>query len=208
VRKDAIAAEAASPKREALAAEIRRLGPWHHDIEVQGLSTYAASASERYDPAFGVPTRLDPFEHLSGLVAELYPGGLAGRAFLDCACNAGGYVLAARVVAALHRKETSLEGYAIRLGYAAAAASAILAGLMWRPEPLRTALEGFLTLGALPFALLSIARNAGRDGEEGVGARAVPRSWVWIAVCGAIFGVFLFVQARGLGSMATSRLSP
>ena len=120
----------------------------------------------------------------------------------------GGYVLAARVVAALHRKETSLEGYAIRLGYAAAAASAILAGLMWRPEPLRTALEGFLTLGALPFALLSIARNAGRDGEEGVGARAVPRSWVWIAVCGAIFGVFLFVQARGLGSMATSRLSP
>lgn len=120
----------------------------------------------------------------------------------------GGYALAARVIAAVHSKEASPEEHAIRLGYAGAAASAVLAGLMWRPEPLRTALEGFLTLGVLPFALLSIARKAGRDGEEGMGNRSVPRSWLWIAVCGAIFGVFLLFQARGVGSMATSKLSP
>ena len=125
----------------------------------------------------------------------------------------GGYLLVARVISASIREQDGPNAHAIRLAYAAAAASAILAGLMWRPESFRSAVEGFLTLGVTPLVLLSIARRAGRGGGDdtggdGTGARTVPRSWVWISVCAVLFGVFLWVQARGVGPMAMSRLSP
>ena len=122
----------------------------------------------------------------------------------------GGYVIVARMVAALIRERDGPQSHAIRLGYAAAAASATLAGLLWRPEPFRSALEGFFTLGATSLVLLSIARRAGRDGgdEAGARSRSVPRSWIWISVCAVVFGAFLLVQARGMGPMAISRLSP
>ena len=122
----------------------------------------------------------------------------------------GGYVIVARAIAALVRRQGGPQAHAIRLGYAAAAASAALAGLMWRPEPLRSALEGFLTLGVTPLVLLSIARRASRDGGDEAGARsgAVPRSWIWIAACAGLFCAFILIQARGLGPMAMSRLSP
>ena len=119
----------------------------------------------------------------------------------------GGYVIVARTVAALIR-QGGPKSRDIRLGHAAATASAALAGLMWRPEPFRSALEGALTLGVTSLVLLGIARRASRDGGDGAGACSVPRSWIWICASVALFGVFLVFQARGLGPMATSRLSP
>jgi hypothetical protein len=117
-----------------------------------------------------------------------------------------GYLLVGRWVSAVIRKNGGLQTHAIRLAYAGAAASAGIAGLMWRPEPLRSALEGFLTLGVAQLGLLRVARSAGGDVGHDVSAGFVPRSWIWIAVCAAIFSIFLVVQARGLGSMAAVRL--
>ncbi|MHB8816486.1 MAG: hypothetical protein ACYDAE_24930, partial [Steroidobacteraceae bacterium] len=94
--------------------------------------------------------------------------------------------------------------HAIRLAYAAAVASAVISGLMWQPEPLRSAFEGFLTLGIAPLGLLRVARaDVGRD----VALGSVPRSWRWICTCAVLFALFLFIQARGWSPMATSRLS-
>jgi hypothetical protein len=120
----------------------------------------------------------------------------------------GGYVLVRRWLAAVLRRQGGPQAYAIRLAYAAAAAAAVIAGLMWRPEPLRSALEGFLVLGIAPFGVLSAARSMNQDGGQEVRSSSVQRSWRWICVCAALVGVFLFVQARGLGSLASSRLSP
>jgi hypothetical protein len=120
----------------------------------------------------------------------------------------GGYVLVSRWVSAVIRKQGGPQAHAIRLAYAAAVVAAVIAGLMWRPEPFRSAFEEFLVLGIAPLGLLNVARKASRDAGHDVGASSVPRSWIWIAVCAVFFGIFLFVQARGLGSMATSRLSP
>lgn len=120
----------------------------------------------------------------------------------------GGYVIAARMVAAVIRVHGGPKSHAIRLGYAAATASAAVAGLMWPPERLRSALEGLLTLGVTSLVLLSIARRADRDGGNGAGDRSVPRSWIWISASAVLFGVFLLIQARGLGPVAMSALSP
>jgi SAM-dependent methyltransferase len=37
-------------------------------------------------------TFISPREYYQGLMRDLYPGGLAGRSVLDCACNCGGYL--------------------------------------------------------------------------------------------------------------------
>jgi hypothetical protein len=118
----------------------------------------------------------------------------------------GGYVLAIRVLSAAIRQRGGPQAHAIRLAYAAAVASAVISGLMWQPEPLRSAFEGFLTLGIAPLGLLRVAR-ASRDAGRDVALGSVPRSWRWIATCAVVFALFLFMQARGLGPMATSRLS-
>lgn len=120
----------------------------------------------------------------------------------------GGYVLAIRWLSALLRRQGGPQGHAIQWAYGAAAASAVIAGLMWGPEPLRSAVEGFATLGINSLGLLMVARRASRAIGHDVGAESVPRSWVWICFCAVSFGIFLFVQARGMGPMATSRLSP
>lgn len=82
---------------DAVAAEIRRLAPWHHDVEIApGLTTAGAAAGAPYPPELGTPTVVDPQLNLELLVQDVFPEGLAGRSFLDCACNAGGYVFAAK----------------------------------------------------------------------------------------------------------------
>jgi hypothetical protein len=125
---------------------------------------------------------------------------------LGATVGLGGYVLVSRWISGVIRKQGGPQPHAIQLAYAAAAASAIIAGLMWRPEPLNGALQGFLTLGVAPLGLLSVARRANRDVE--LDTRSVPRSWLWICGGAVLFGVFLLVQAQGLGPMAAWRLSP
>jgi hypothetical protein len=120
----------------------------------------------------------------------------------------GGYVLIARWVSAIIRRQGGPQAHAIRLAYVAAAAAAVISGLVWRPNPLHSALQGSLALGIAPLGLLSVARKASGEVGHDVAASAVPRSWIWITVSAVIFGIFLIVQARGLGSMATSGWPP
>jgi hypothetical protein len=120
----------------------------------------------------------------------------------------GGYGLVLRWLSAILRKRGGPQAHAIRLAYAAATASAVISGLMWQPEPLRSAFEGFLTLGVAPLGLLRVAATADRDIGHPVFPGSVPRSWIWISMGALLFGLFLLVQARGLGPLATSRLSP
>jgi SAM-dependent methyltransferase len=82
---------------EELTAEIIRLGPWHHDVEVApGLRTGEITRSAAYASALGVPSVIHPESLFTRLAGELFPNGLAGRSILDCACNAGGYLFAAK----------------------------------------------------------------------------------------------------------------
>lgn len=120
----------------------------------------------------------------------------------------GGYVLAIRWLSSVLRKQAGPQAHAIRLAYAAAAVSAVITGLMWGPEPLRSAVEGFSTFGINSLGLLIVARKASRSVEYDVRTPSVPRSWAWICFCAVFFAIFLLVQARGMGPMAASTLSP
>lgn len=76
--------------------KIVSLGPWHHDVEVApGVRTGAPPRPGTYPPELGTPSVIRPDDAMARLVEEVYPGGLAGRSVLDCACNAGGYLFAA-----------------------------------------------------------------------------------------------------------------
>lgn len=83
---------------EELRREIIRLGPWHLDVEVApGLSTRAwLEAGGTYPESFGDIAFLDQRDDFKRRLAAIYPAGLEGRSFLDCACNCGGYVFWAR----------------------------------------------------------------------------------------------------------------
>lgn len=82
---------------EALRDEIRRLGPWHYDIQIApGIRTGDPVPPGTYPAELGTPAVFDPFPPIDHLVDVIYDGDLAGRTILDCACNAGGYLFAAR----------------------------------------------------------------------------------------------------------------
>jgi SAM-dependent methyltransferase len=86
---------------EELRQALIRLGPWHHDVEIApGLRTGDPSFAGAHDPAAGSPTVVDPERDMRLLVGDIYPGGLDGKSFLDCACNAGGHSFAARKLGA------------------------------------------------------------------------------------------------------------
>ena len=79
---------------EALRAEIERLGPWHHDIEIApGVSTAGVRNPRDVDQRF--QEHYSPDVMMEHLLGSLYPDGLQGRSFLDCACNSGGHSIAA-----------------------------------------------------------------------------------------------------------------
>ena len=79
---------------EALREEIERLGPWHHDVEIApGVSTMGVRSSTDPDQRF--VEHYSPALMMRHLFGSLYPAGLQGRSFLDCACNSGGHSIAA-----------------------------------------------------------------------------------------------------------------
>jgi SAM-dependent methyltransferase len=86
---------------EELRQALIRLGPWHHDVEIApGVRTGDASFAGAPNPAAGSPTVVDPERDMRLLIGDIYPDGLNGRSFLDCACNAGGHSFAARKLGA------------------------------------------------------------------------------------------------------------
>jgi SAM-dependent methyltransferase len=82
---------------QELRDRIVSLGPWHHDVEVApGVRTGEPAPPGTYPSELGTPTMIQPERSMEWLFKEVYPDGLAGRSVLDCACNAGGYLFAAR----------------------------------------------------------------------------------------------------------------
>ena len=92
---------AADIDAEALRAEIRRLAPWHHDVEIApGVRTGDPLPPNTASPELGTPALIPADRDMAGLAADLFPDGFAGRSILDCGCNAGGYLFAARALGA------------------------------------------------------------------------------------------------------------
>jgi hypothetical protein len=114
------------------------------------------------------------------------------------------YVAATRAIIRTQTANRKLNWGAILAGYAAGTISAFLAGLMWAPMPIRSALEGLLALGAAPIGLLVIAAAARR--EPNAHRIVVARSWIMIVWSVSVYAIFLAVQARGIGSLAASAL--
>jgi SAM-dependent methyltransferase len=75
-----------------LVSEIKALGPWHLEVEVVPGVTTAVSRDEQYPEEYGEVVLTDYRPGFRDLIGSLYPDGLAGRSFLDCACNCGGYL--------------------------------------------------------------------------------------------------------------------
>jgi hypothetical protein len=117
------------------------------------------------------------------------------------------YAAAMWMVHAVLRRAGAPTWRTIRLAYAAGVTSAVIAGLMWSTAPIRSAREEFLTLGIAPLGLLVVAARSRRNAAGSTDSAANPdcsisRSWIWIAISVVVFGGFLLVQARGLGSLA------
>lgn len=122
------------------------------------------------------------------------------------ACGVAAYAATMRWTRALSRRPGGPDGSAIAWAYAASAASAVIAGAMWHPQPLHSAIEGFKTLGVDPIGLLIATRWPIRDGQQPAATGPVMRSWTCIAIGAAVYLAFLLVQARGLGPWAMQPL--
>ena len=87
-----------TPNAEELRAEIRRLGPWHQDLEIApGIRTGERAPGDDPDPLrIGAPGMLEPGRVLDVLMRDVFPNGFEGRSVLDCGCNAGGYLFEAK----------------------------------------------------------------------------------------------------------------
>lgn len=80
--------------KDDLRAAAEALGPWHHRLELaDGLWT---SDVQGADATGTVPTLNDVERAFDLQVGDVFPDGLQGRSFLDCACNAGGYSFVAK----------------------------------------------------------------------------------------------------------------
>jgi tRNA (mo5U34)-methyltransferase len=79
---------------DALFEQVRSMAPWHMDLALtEDLRTIAGNPPRREKGTDRVPV-VNPAE-LQPLLRRMYPDGLGGNRFLDCACNAGGYSLLA-----------------------------------------------------------------------------------------------------------------
>lgn len=74
--------------------EIEALGPWHHKVKLRG--DIHTQSSVKTDGTGQKITNYDPFRAFDLATKDVFPEGLKGRSFLDCACNAGGYSFAAK----------------------------------------------------------------------------------------------------------------
>ena len=91
-------------KYEELLDQIRELGPWHHDIRLKDDLTISNAFGDELptrEENYGV-SLIEPEQLFKDTLASVYPDGLAGKRFLDCACNAGIYCFFARQAGADH----------------------------------------------------------------------------------------------------------
>ena len=82
--------------REEVIENLRRMAPWHYDIEVlPGLRTSAFNRDDYGDESLA-NVALIPERRLEPLLRWLYRDGLSGKSFLDVGCNAGDYCFSAK----------------------------------------------------------------------------------------------------------------
>lgn len=102
-----------NPTPEWLKRRIKQLGPWHMNIQItEQLNTgqvFSDDGAILERPANEGISLLKLRDRFIGLLDKMYPDGLAGKRFLDCACNAGGYCYWAR-----ERGATSAFGFDVR----------------------------------------------------------------------------------------------
>ena len=84
--------------RPALIESIRQLRPWHQNIRLTDSLQIvdAFDEEERKRPNNENVSMIDFGQRFVEKVKMIYPDGLQGKRFLDCACNAGGYCFWAR----------------------------------------------------------------------------------------------------------------
>ncbi len=91
--------ESAPANRDELVAEIKALQPWHHNLEL----TTDLTTGEIFSPDGRLLPKdndgvslITPKPRFLSRAKALYPDGLSGKRFLDCACNAGAYCFFSR----------------------------------------------------------------------------------------------------------------
>lgn len=92
-----------SPSRDELVSEIKKLGPWHHDIQItEDLSTGEVFSPTRQllPPENEGVSLISPRAGFRKNLKLLFPQGLQAKRFLDCACNSGAYCFFAREMGA------------------------------------------------------------------------------------------------------------
>ncbi|MCC5974353.1 MAG: methyltransferase domain-containing protein [Rubellimicrobium sp.] len=101
-----VAAGTAAPVRPVLPEadarlldELVAMGPWHHDIDLNpdvwtGLAAVSGAAGN--ETGAGRVSLTRPAAIFANQILPFFPDGMAGKSFLDCGCNAGGYCFAAR----------------------------------------------------------------------------------------------------------------
>lgn len=90
---------ATSIDRESLTQQIKEMRPWHHDVEIaDGFSTgkvFSENGRLQRPDNDGV-SLISPKVRFMNQIDSIFPEGLSGKRFLDCACNGGGYCFWAR----------------------------------------------------------------------------------------------------------------
>jgi SAM-dependent methyltransferase len=72
-----------------IADEVRRLAPWHLKVEIRdGLDTSIGASAGADGPRVSF---VDGKAAFVTKMKRIYPDGLAGKSFIDHACNCGGY---------------------------------------------------------------------------------------------------------------------
>ena len=124
---------------------------------------------------------------------------------VSVALGAASYLAATLVILNSQRALGQVSWRAIVSSYAAGTFSAVLAGLLWAPLPIRSALEALLALGVAPIGLLAIAVVARR--ERRTQAKVIARDTFIIVLSSVVYVIFLATQARGIGLFAADGLS-
>lgn len=128
---------------------------------------------------------------------------------LAMAAGIAGYWASMRLMVGGVRAALPLGPRAILLGYLAGALSTGIAGLAWTPLPVRSGIEGLLTLGLAPIGLLAVARRATPEP-----ATRVSRSSAAMVAGVLLYAGFVLTMGRGIGELAglgltrASRTSP
>ena len=81
---------------EDLISEGRALAPWHLAFDVNSELNTRDFGDAEHSADFGHITMLEREDLFGGTLGKVFPGGLAGRSVLDCACNCGAYLFFAK----------------------------------------------------------------------------------------------------------------